>query len=54
MDFIGGQKTFLRFTFQTMISGPVSYRSYVRRNMRAVVIDEAHLFVEWQVFDICL
>ena len=22
--------------------------------MRAVVIDEAHLVVEWQVFDICL
>ena len=23
-------------------------------NMRAVVIDEAHLAVEWKVFDICL
>ena len=26
----------------------------VRRNMRAVVIDKAHLVVEWQVFDICI
>ena len=26
----------------------------VRRNTRAVVIDEAHLVEEWQVFDICL
>ena len=24
------------------------------RNMRAVVIDKAHLVVEWQVFDICI
>ena len=31
-------------------------RAIVRKlsNMRAVVIDEAHLVVEWQVFDICL
>ena len=26
----------------------------VRRHMRAIVIDEAHLIVEWQVFNSCL
>ena len=26
----------------------------VRHNMRAVVIDEAYLVVEWQVFNFCL
>ena len=33
------------------------YCEDVRRNMRAVVIEEAHLVVEWQgrhVFDICI
>ena len=25
-----------------------------RRNMRAVAVDEAHLVVGWQVFNICL
>ena len=30
------------------------YCEDVIRNMRAVVIEEAHLVVEWQVFDICI
>ena len=30
------------------------YCEDVIRNMRAVVIEEAHIVVEWQVFDICI